>query len=569
MKMATEIDLQASLRQWLEHPLVSQETKEAIAQMTAAEQKEAFGQELAFGTGGIRGIMGPGAARLNLYTIQRAVLGVAAWLNAQGREKAIQGVAIAYDTRLNSRTFSSLAACTLAAKGIPVFLFDEPAPTPTLSFAVRKLGCAAGMVLTASHNPKEYNGLKVYDATGVQLNPTDAEEVTACIRQTPLFSALPLTDTGPGEGSGMISRLGEEMKEDFLAAVLSQSILPEPEPKESMRVAYTPLHGAGNRYVREALALAGFGRVTAVAQQEQPDGSFPTVQYPNPEDPAALALAVALAKAEDGDLVIGTDPDSDRLGAAVRKTAAAPEYLHLTGNQIGALLIDYILTRKRQLGTLPAKGVVLNTIVTSDLGAAVARSHGMRVASTLTGFKYIGEQINLLQAAGEEAFIFGYEESNGYLSGAYARDKDAVAAALLLCEAAAFQKQQQKTLAQRLGEIYQEHGYYLDALDNFFFPGSAGVAHMSELMENLRQKGPAFLPEAAAIEDYAAGVGSYPRENVLKYRLQDGSWLACRPSGTEPKLKVYYSVRAAGQEAAEKVLAGLREKIKSIFGPAS
>jgi phosphoglucomutase len=514
-------------------------------------------------------------------------LGIAAWLQGQGEAKAAKGVAIAYDTRLNSRTFSCLAACTLAAKGIPVFLFADPAPTPVLSFAVRHLGCAAGMVLTASHNPKEYNGLKVYNATGVQLNPPEADEVTDCIRRIPLFSALPATDIEPGEKAGLISQVGAAMKEAFLAAVLAHSLLPEPEPKASLGVAYTPLHGAGNRYVREALAQAGFSRVATAAEQELPDGNFPTVHYPNPEDPAALALAVALAQARNYDLVIATDPDSDRLGAAVRTplaaataadtvatvaaaapaaTAQTPEYRYLTGNQIGVLLIDYILARRQALGLLPAKGVVFNTIVTSDLGAAVARSYGMRVGSTLTGFKYIGEQINLLQAAGEETFVFGYEESNGYLPGVYARDKDAVAAALLLCEAAAWQKRRQKTLADRLEEIYQAHGYYLDALDNFFFPGSDGVARMAGLMEDLRGKGPAFLPEAAAVEDYAAGVGDYPKENVLKYRLQDGSWLACRPSGTEPKLKVYYSVRAQGHEAAAKTLAGLRDKIRGVFG---
>ncbi|MDR1193615.1 MAG: phospho-sugar mutase [Peptococcaceae bacterium] len=612
------MDYQSDLRQWLEHPNVDPATKAAIEAMPEAERREAFGQELAFGTGGMRGIMAPGSNRLNLYTVQRAALGIGHWLLEKAPGGAGAGLpagdgaavgsgtatggggavgagipaaggtgagiaagggtgagaglpaagagakfAIACDTRHHSAEFAQLAACILAAQGIKVYLLAAPAPTPVLSFAIRHLGCDAGLVLTASHNPKEYNGLKVFDATGVQLGPTEADLVTERIERLALFTAPPQIDLQPWLARGLILLPGDELRDAFTDAVLSQSLLTEKAAKEALAVVYTPLHGAGAAYVRLALARAGFTKVSVVKEQEAPDGDFPTAAYPNPEDPAALALAVALARSQGSDIVIGTDPDSDRLGAVVRQ---GDDYRHLTGNQIGVLLIDYILGSRQAAGALPAKGVLINTIVTSDMGGAIARSYGMRVISTLTGFKYIGEQINELTAAGDETFVFGYEESNGYLSGVHVREKDAVVASLLLCEAAAYWRRRGLGLADRLEALYQKYGYYLDALDNFAFPGSAGKEKMAALMESLRERGQVLLPGVEAVEDYAAGVRDYPKENVLRFLLTDGSWLAARPSGTEPKLKVYYSLRAGDQAAAAKRLATVRGIIQGLVG---
>ncbi len=568
-----------NLQSWLDSPHVQDAVKQEIRRITdKKEQAEAFGQELAFGTGGMRGIMGPGNNRINHYTLGRVIRGLAKWLRQEaGSAESVKTVVIAeattpktvvvaFDTRHNSWEYGKLAAMTLAAEGIKACLFEEPTPTPVLSYAVRQLAADAGLVITASHNTKEYNGIKVYNAAGSQLVPEEAEPLMAEITELPLLFPLPLSESRWEEllAQGKIQLLKDEVPQQFLRRIKSQSLLEDKDAKEALSIVYTPLHGAGNPYVRQALAEAGFSQVKAVAEQESPDGDFPTVLQPNPEDTRALVMAMELALKSNAHVVLGTDPDSDRLGAAVLHEGSIK---NLTGNQIGVLLVDYLLTRKKALDILPSQGVFIDTIVTSTLGERIAASYGLKIIKTLTGFKYIGEQMNDLQerAAAEpsakEIFVFGYEESNGFLVGDYARDKDAIGAALIFSEAAAYWLAQGKTLVGRLEELYQKYGYYLDALDTFTFRGREGQLKMAGFMDSLRQSGRESLPAVTAVEDYSLGLYGLPEENVLRFVLAEETWVAVRPSGTEPKLKIYYSVTGKDRVQA---LARL-EQLKKIM----
>ena len=543
------MDYKERYNEWL---LFDDDTKQELLKiMDEKEIEDRFYKDLAFGTGGMRGIMGAGPNRLNRYTISRATLGLANYLSDFPTPQ--KSVVIAYDSRNNSEDFAKCAAEVLAVKGIAVYLFDKITPTPVLSFAVRHLGCIAGIVITASHNPKEYNGYKVYDENGCQLVPSLADKVIAHVQEITDYRAVPRLDFEVALQSGMIQMVGDEVLDAFLDVVKTQALYTEPS---KLKIVYTPLHGTGNIPVRRILKDYS---VSVVKEQAVPDGDFSTVRSPNPEEKDALNLAIEQAKTEAADLVLGTDPDCDRVGIAVRHNG---DYVLLTGNQVGALLADFVLRFKAD--TRNEKSTLVKTIVTNDLGANIGRKYGLQIVETLTGFKYIGDQINRYEKTGEKEFVMGYEESYGYLVGTHARDKDAVVASMLICEMTAYHKNNGKTLVDALEEIYKEYGYYLDALDSFVLQGIDGVQKMNAVLDALRARGASAFPDVETVQDFSEGIGDLPKENVLKYLFRNGSWLAVRPSGTEPKLKVYYSVRGESHEAAAEQLSALREQMKAV-----
>lgn len=543
------MDYKERYNEWL---LFDDDTKQELLKITDEKEiEDRFYKDLAFGTGGMRGIMGAGPNRMNRYTISRATLGLANYLSDFPTPQ--KSVVIAYDSRNNSEDFAKCAAEVLAVKGITVYLFDKITPTPVLSFAVRHLGCIAGIVITASHNPKEYNGYKVYDENGCQLVPSLADKVIAHVQEITDYRAVPRLDFEVALQSGMIQMVGDEVLDAFLDAVKTQALYTEPS---KLKIVYTPLHGTGNIPVRRILKDYS---VSVVKEQAVPDGDFSTVRSPNPEEKDALNLAIEQAKTEAADLVLGTDPDCDRVGIAVRHNG---DYVLLTGNQVGALLADFVLRFKAD--TRNEKSTLVKTIVTNDLGANIGRKYGLQIVETLTGFKYIGDQINRYEKTGEKEFVMGYEESYGYLVGTHARDKDAVVASMLICEMTAYHKNNGKTLVDALEEIYKEYGYYLDALDSFVLQGIDGVQKMNAVLDALRARGASAFPDIETVQDFSEGIGDLPKENVLKYLFRNGSWLAVRPSGTEPKLKVYYSVRGESHEAAAEQLSALREQMKAV-----
>ena len=543
------MDYKERYNEWL---LFDDDTKQELLKITDEKEiEDRFYKDLAFGTGGMRGIMGAGPNRMNRYTISRATLGLANYLSDFPTPQ--KSVVIAYDSRNNSEDFAKCAAEVLAVKGITVYLFDKITPTPVLSFAVRHLGCIAGIVITASHNPKEYNGYKVYDENGCQLVPSLADKVIAHVQEITDYRAVPRLDFEVALQSGMIQMVGDEVLDAFLDAVKTQALYTEPS---KLKIVYTPLHGTGNIPVRRILKDY---LVSVVEEQAVPDGNFSTVRSPNPEEKDALNLAIEQAKTEAADLVLGTDPDCDRVGIAVRHNG---DYVLLTGNQVGALLADFVLRFKAD--TLNEKSTLVKTIVTNDLGANIGRKYGLQIVETLTGFKYIGDQINRYEKTGEKEFVMGYEESYGYLVGTHARDKDAVVASMLICEMTAYHKNNGKTLVDALEEIYKVYGFYLDALDSFVLQGIDGVQKMNAVLDALRARGASAFPDVETVQDFSEGIGDLPKENVLKYLFRNGSWLAVRPSGTEPKLKVYYSVRGESHEAAAEQLPALREQMKAV-----
>lgn len=537
--------------EWL---LFDDETKQELLKITdEKELEDRFYKDLQFGTGGLRGIMGAGPNRMNKYTVGKATLGLAEYLLATFDGE--QRVVIAFDSRNHSAEFAQSAAQVLAAKGITAYLFEQIIPTPVLSFAVKYLHCTAGIVVTASHNPKEYNGYKVYDRNGCQLIPEYADKVISYVNAVTDLRAVPHLDYEVASLSGLIRTVGEEVLDAFLAAVKQQALYTEPN---GLKVVYTPLHGTGNIPVRRVLADYD---VSVVSEQELPDGDFSTVRSPNPEEKDALTLGIAKAERENADLVLGTDPDCDRVGIAVRHNGS---YVLMTGNQVGALLADFVLHFKKD--SLNEKSTLVKTIVTNDLGANIARHYGLQVVETLTGFKYIGDRINRYEQSGTNEFVMGYEESYGYLVGTHARDKDAVVASMLICEAAAYHKANGKTLVDALQALYAQYGFYLDALDSFTLKGKDGAERIRAIMSAFRTAGETAFENVERVIDYAEGIGDLPKENVLKYIFENGSWLAVRPSGTEPKLKIYYSVRGDTLEAANAFLQSLQEFIRDTIG---
>lgn len=516
------------------------------------EIEDRFYKDLEFGTGGLRGIMGAGANRMNRYTIGKATQGLADYLKATCAGEI--SASVAYDSRNNSREFALRTAGVLAANGIKVYLFETLEPTPVLSFSVRYHKCDAGVVVTASHNPKEYNGYKAYDNKGCQLVPELANKVIGYVNAVEDLKAVPCMKLDEAVSKGLIVMIGKETVDAFLKEVRKQTLYTE---KSDLKIVYTPLHGTGNIPVREI--LRDFN-VSVVKEQELPDGDFSTVRSPNPEEKDALTLALEQAQREGADLVIGTDPDCDRVGIGVKHNG---KFTLMTGNQTGALLVDFVLSMKKD--SLNEKSTVVKTIVTSELGANIAKSYGLNVVETLTGFKYIGEQICLYEQNGSKEYVFGYEESYGYLAGTHARDKDAVVASYLIAQMAAYHKNRGKDLIEVLEEIYAKYGYYLDCLDNIVLKGKDGAERIKELMEIFRSSGKTLLNDVKEEKDYAPGIDGLPKENVLKYFFNDGSWIAIRPSGTEPKLKIYYSIRGESFEAAQAKRDAIKAKLDSVI----
>lgn len=532
--------------EWL--AFADENTKAELESITDEKEiEDRFYKDLAFGTGGLRGIMGAGSNRMNRYTVGKATLGLARYLKSENDGEI--SVAIAYDTRNNSQYFAKVAAGIFASQNIKVNIYKMVVPVPVLSFTTHYLNCTAGVMITASHNPKEYNGYKVYDSKGCQFCTEDAKNAIGFINDIADYSSIPFL-----EESELINYIGENELNAFLAEVKKQSLY---EEKSDLKIVYTPLHGTGNIPVRKM--LEGMD-VTVVKEQELPDGNFSTVRSPNPEEKDALTIAIEKAKEIGADLVLGTDPDCDRVGIAVKY---GDDYKLFTGNQTGALLVKFVLTMKKD--TLNKKSTLVKTIVTSELGANIGRKFGLQIEETLTGFKYIGDKINKYEQTGEQEFVIGYEESYGYLVGTHARDKDAVVSSMLICQMASWYKNQGKTLVDGLNEIYDEYGYFLDYLDSFLLKGKDGAEKIQNLMTSFRNKGTALFDGIEEVIDFSTGIRDLPKENVLKYIWKDGSWMAVRPSGTEPKIKVYYSIVDASKKNAGKRLEIIRNEIKSII----
>lgn len=546
------MDINQKYNLWL---TFDDETKKELESVTDKKEiEDRFYKDLEFGTGGLRGIMGAGTNRMNSYTVGKASLGFSKYL--KDKYDGEISVVIACDSRLNSRAFEWDSARVFASQGIKVYAYTQIVPVPMLSFATRYLHCNAGVMITASHNPKEYNGYKAYDNTGCQLCTDDAKEVLSYINAIDDYSSVynDVKTVDEYISDGMIVGVYDELFDEFIKAVKTQSLYNE---HSELKIVYTPLHGTGNVPVRKVLEDK---IVYVVKEQEEPNGKFPTVVSPNPEDRKALTLGIELAKEKDADIVLGTDPDCDRVGVAVKHNG---EYVLLTGNQTGALLVNFVLTMKKD--SLNSKSTLVKTIVTSELGANIGRSFGLQVEETLTGFKYIGDKINKFETSGEQEFVIGYEESYGYLVGTHARDKDGVVSSMLVCEMAAWYKNQGKTLVDGLNEIYDKYGYYLDFLDSFVLKGKDGAEKIQNLMVEFRNKGKELLPDIKEIVDFKDGIRDLPKENVLKYIFNDGSWMAVRPSGTEPKIKVYYSIVDPDKSKAKVHLEEIRQTISSII----
>lgn len=547
------MDIHEKYEYWL---TFDDNTKNELESITDKKEiEDRFYKDLEFGTGGLRGIMGAGANRMNKYTVGKATKGLCEYLkNEFAGEKS---VVIAYDSRNNSKAFAECAAEVLCYNGIKTFLFEEIMPTPVLSFSVRYLNCNAGIVITASHNPKEYNGYKVYDEYGCQLVPQYADKVISYINNVKDIKSVKHMNLNMALSNGYLTYIGDEVLNSYISEVEKMAVYKE---ASDLKIVYTPLHGTGNIPVRKVLSDMSFD-VSVVKEQAVADGNFTTVRSPNPEEKDALNMALEQAKRANADLVIGTDPDCDRVGVGVLHNG---EYTLLTGNQTGALLVDFYLKFKKQ--SLNPKSTLVKTIVTNDLGAEIARKNGLNVVETLTGFKYIGDQITKYEKTGENEFLIGYEESYGYLVGTYARDKDAVIASMLICEMAAYYKKNKMTLVDALNVLYSEYGFYLDALDSFVLKGKDGASRIKNIMSYFRANKATVFPNITDVKDYSTGIGDLPKSNVLKFFLKGGSWIAVRPSGTEPKLKMYYSVRGIDSSTCERSLQNIRTIINGIMG---
>lgn len=547
------MDIHEKYEYWL---TFDDNTKNELESITDKKEiEDRFYKDLEFGTGGLRGIMGAGANRMNKYTVGKATKGLCEYLkNEFAGEKS---VVIAYDSRNNSKAFAECAAEVLCYNGIKTFLFEEIMPTPVLSFSVRYLNCNAGIVITASHNPKEYNGYKVYDKYGCQLVPQYADKVISYINNVKDIKSVKHMNLNMALSNGYLTYIGDEVLNSYISEVEKMAVYKE---ASDLKIVYTPLHGTGNIPVRKVLSDMSFD-VSVVKEQAVADGNFTTVRSPNPEEKDALNMALEQAKRANADLVIGTDPDCDRVGVGVLHNG---EYTLLTGNQTGTLLVDFYLKFKKQ--SLNPKSTLVKTIVTNDLGAEIARKNGLNVVETLTGFKYIGDQITKYEKTGENEFLIGYEESYGYLVGTYARDKDAVVASMLICEMAAYYKKNKMTLVDALNVLYSEYGFYLDALDSFVLKGKDGASRIKNIMSYFRANKATVFPNITDVKDYSTGIGDLPKSNVLKFFLKGGSWIAVRPSGTEPKLKMYYSVRGIDSSTCERSLQNIRTIINGIMG---
>lgn len=546
-----QMNVMQRYRLWCESAADS-DVKSELLEMEGSDEKieDAFYRDLSFGTGGLRGVIGAGTNRMNVYTVAKASQGLADYINRTAGSSPC--IAVSYDSRIKSDVFARVAAGVFAANGIRVKIYSELMPTPCLSFAVRQLGCAAGIMVTASHNPSKYNGYKVYGADGCQITTEAAAAILTEIEKLDIFRDVKSVSFEAGVEQGMISYIGPEVYTAFVEAVKAQSVLGGAAVDKDVSIVYSPLNGTGLKPVLRTLKESGYTNITVVSEQEQPDGNFPTCPYPNPEIKEAMALGMEYAARCNADLLLATDPDCDRVGIAVKNNAG--EYVLLTGNETGMLLLDYICARRTELGTMPEDPVLVKTIVTIDMAERIAAHYGVRTVNVLTGFKFIGEQIGRLEAAGKaDSYIFGFEESYGYLSGPYVRDKDAVDGAFLICEMFAYYKTRGVSLLEKLNELYAQYGYCLNTLHSYEFEGAAGFARMQEIMRALR--GGVEVLGGRKVEqciDYAPGIDGLPASDVLKYRLEGGASVVVRPSGTEPKLKLYVSVSAPTKaEAAQ------------------
>jgi phosphoglucomutase len=548
-------------QRWLASEQLDPELKQQLIQIQGNEKEieDRFYKSLEFGTGGLRGVIGAGTNRINKYTVRKATQGLAQYITKQGNEAKKAGVAIAYDSRHMSPEFAQEAGLVLAHNGIKAYVFEELRPTPELSFAVRHLGATAGIVITASHNPPEYNGYKVYWSDGAQIATELADAVTAEIENVTDELSVQAMNLEEAEANNLFQWIGADLDEAYQKELRTLALQPN-EQNRDFKVVYTPLHGTGNKPVRRILKDMGFENVSVVPQQELPDPNFSTVKSPNPEEHEAFTLAIKLAEKQGADLIMGTDPDTDRVGVVVRNSEG--QFAVLTGNELGALLVDYILSQRNQQGTIPPNGVVIKTIVTSEMGAAVAAQYGIPTLDTLTGFKYIGEKIKQFRETGEKTFLFGYEESYGYLIGDFCRDKDAVQACMMAAEMAAYYQKQGKSLYEALIELFEKVGFYKEDLASLTLKGVDGVQKINAMMDQLRQNPPKQIGSLQVTEmrDYEKGLGDLPSSNVLKFFLSDESWFAARPSGTEPKIKFYFGVKGSSLEDAQTRI----EKLKTV-----
>ncbi len=567
--------------EWLKNPYFDEDTKAELRSIADDENeiKERFYKDLEFGTAGLRGIIGAGINRMNIYVVRRATQGLANYIQKQGKKNP--SVVIAYDSRHMSPEFSEEAALTLAANGIKAYRFESLRPTPELSFAVRELGCIAGLNITASHNPPEYNGYKVYWEDGAQFTPPHDKGVTAEVLAITDLSTVKTMSREDAIAAGLYESIGKEIDDKFIGHVKAQVVNQDAIDKmqKDIRIVYTPLHGTGNIPARRALKELGFENVYVVPEQELPDGDFPTVSYPNPEAAEAFALGLKQAKEIDADLVLATDPDADRLGVYVKDTKSG-EYIPLTGNMSGSLLCDYVLSQKQAAGKIPADGQVVKSIVSTNLIDAVAANYGCELVEVLTGFKFIGQQILKNEQTGKGTYLFGMEESYGCLIGTYARDKDAISATVALCEAACYYKQKGMTLWDAMLAMYEKYGYYKDFVKSIELKGIEGLAKIQEILETLRNNTPEVVGgykvlsardyKLDTIRDMATGKvrpTGLPQSNVLYYDLEDGAWLCVRPSGTEPKVKFYCGVKGSSLSDADEKSAALGDAVLTMIQP--
>lgn len=550
---------------WLLAEQLEPELRQELEQIRDQEKEieDRFHQSLAFGTGGLRGVIGAGTNRINTYIVRKVTQGLSQYIARQGKEAKQKGVVIAYDTRHKSADFAKEAGLVLAHNGIKVYVFEVPRPTPELSFAVRHLGATAGIVITASHNPPEYNGYKVYGSDGAQVATELADAITAEIAGVPDELRVKAADLSQALEQGLFEWIGEQVDEAYQTQLRSMALQPR-ENNRDYKVVYTPLHGTGNQPVRQALADLGF-QVHVVPEQEMPDPNFSTVKSPNPEEHEAFQLAIEAAETWEADMILATDPDADRVGVAVRNEEG--QFVVLTGNQLGALLLEYILSQRAQKGDLPTNGVVIKTIVTSEFGEAVAARYGLETLNTLTGFKYIGEKIKQLEQTKEKTFLFGYEESYGYLIGDFCRDKDAVQACIMAAEMGAYYKKHGLTLYQALLRLFEQVGYFKEDLVSITLKGVDGMQKINHMMEQLRQNPPMVIAGLSVTDqkDYQQGMEGLPKSNVLKFKLEDGSWFAARPSGTEPKIKFYFGVKGTSLADAQTKLETLKKDVEACI----
>ncbi|HDX7084440.1 TPA: phospho-sugar mutase [Clostridioides difficile] len=564
------MDYKNSYEMWLNSPYFDEQTKNELLSIKDDEKEiqDRFYKNLEFGTGGLRGIIGAGTNRINIYTVRRATLGVLNYImKTQGEEGKQKGIVIAHDSRYMSREFCIEVAKTLSAYGVKAYIFEELKPTPELSFAVRYLKCAMGIVITASHNPKEYNGYKVYDSDGGQICIDMANNIIAEVNKIDDYSIIKSIDFEEALSKNLITILDNEVDDEFIKAVkkqvLRQNIIDEYGKK--LKIIYTPIHGTGNKSVRRVLSECGFENVMVVKEQELPDSNFSTVKYPNPEEKSVFNIAIEMAKNNGTDLIIGTDPDCDRVGIVVKDSSG--EYVVLNGNQVGSLLVRYILESLVEENKLPKNNpTIIKTIVTSELGAKIAKAYNVDCLNTLTGFKFIGEKIKAFEESNDRSFIMGYEESYGYLIGTHARDKDGVVSSLMICEMAAYYSSKGMNLYEALIDTYNKFGYYKEDLKSVTLKGIDGIKKIKEMMLYFRSVKIDNVADVKVdkILDYKDGVDDLPKSDVLKFLLEDGSWIAIRPSGTEPKIKFYFGANSDNQEDVEFKLNNLISYILNV-----